>query len=307
MLQRCAVSIDLDEVHHYHAIHGLAEPAAGARHPVYDIALERCQSFFGELGVPLTLFVVAADLRRSANVSLLSAAAERGQEIGSHSLDHLYDLARRSNAEQREQVEGALALFDEKLGFRPVGFRAPGYTVSDELLDVIAGAGHRYDSSVFPSPPYYAAKAGALALQRLRGRRSRAILDDPRVLSAPTRPYRIGRPYTRRGDGLCELPIQVTPGPRLPYIGTALTMAGRLGARALTELVIGEPFINLELHGIDFLDLDDGLEPLAGYQPDLSIRVADKRRIFSGVIQRLRRAGCAFVRLGEACDELTPA
>ena len=38
-----------------------------------------------------------------------------------------------------------------------------------------------YDSSVFPCPAYYTAKAAAISLLRMRGRQSRSIIDDPRV------------------------------------------------------------------------------------------------------------------------------
>ena len=125
------------------------------------------------------------------------------------------------------------------------------------------------------------------------------------MLSAPTRPYRIGRPYTRAGDGLWEIPIQVTRGPRLPYIGTGLILAGKLGARALTELVVGEPFVNLELHGVDFLGAEDGLEALLGYQPDVRVRAREKRAVLASVVGRLRSAGYRFVRLGEQLDAPT--
>jgi len=298
-MRLCALSVDLDEVHHYFRIHGLGEPEARIAHAVYDVAVERCLEFARELDVPLTFFAVSSDLKRAASAAKLRSALGEGHEIGSHSKDHLYDLVRRPREEQREQVQGALRDFEALLGVRPRGFRAPGYTVTDELLEIVREAGHDYDSSVFPCPAYYAAKAATMAAMRLRGRQSQAILDHPSVLSAPRRPYRIGRPYTRTGDGLWELPIQVTRGPRLPYIGTGLILAGKLGARALTELVVGEPFVNLELHGIDFLSAEDGLEALLGYQPDVRIRAPDKRAVLAVIVGRLRNAGYRFVRVDE--------
>ena len=43
------------------------------------------------------------------------------------------------------------------------GFRAPGYDVSPAMLDTLARLGYRYDSSIFPAPGYYAAKAAVMA------------------------------------------------------------------------------------------------------------------------------------------------
>ena len=302
-MRYCALSVDLDEIPHYYGIHGLPVPAT-QQHPVYDLALPRILEFAEELGLKCTLFVVASDARRQANRELLRAAITRGHEIGNHSKDHLYDLVRRPPDEQHEQVVGGAEMLAEYVGVRPVGFRAPGYTISDALVERIVEGGHRYDSSVFPCPPYYAAKALTLALQRLTRRSSMAILDQPLVLTAPTRPYRMGQPYTRAGGGLLELPIQVTPGVRLPYIGTGLVLAGNLGAQALTELVCGEPFVNLELHGIDFLGRGDGLTLLERVQPDLRVSFAKKRQIFTAVVRKLRNAAYTFRRLDQVAAEL---
>src|SRR5437899_418459 len=81
----------------------------------------------------------------------------------------------------------------------------------------------------------------ANATYSVLGRPSRSIVDTPAVLTAPTRPYRVGRPYWKRGTGLLELPVQVTRTLRLPYIGTFLMLRGVTGARFLTKGVLGEP------------------------------------------------------------------
>ena len=122
----------------------------------------------------------------------------------------------------REVASGIEAIY-RAVGESPVGFRAPGYTVSDDLFGVLEDLGVLYDASVFPCPLYYGAKTSKIGMIRLRGRESRSIVDDPRVLSAPTVPYRVGTPYWRRGAGLLELPVQVTRGARLPFIGSLPT------------------------------------------------------------------------------------
>jgi peptidoglycan/xylan/chitin deacetylase (PgdA/CDA1 family) len=298
------VSVDLDEVPNYHAIHGLPLPDASTANLVYAVALERIQTFASVHSLPLTLFAIGADLTRRSNADKLRELATRGHELANHSLDHRYDLTRLPRAEMERQVLGGLERLRESTGYVARGFRAPGYTTSDVLMDVVASSGATYDSSVFPCPPYYLAKLSALALFAARGRRSRSLLDTPAVLAAPTVPYRVGRPYYRRGSGLLELPVQVTRGARLPYIGTALTMAGAAGARWLTRAVIGQPFVNLELHGIDFLDRGDGLEPLVRHQPDVGIPVRKKLDALAAAINGLKTAGYAFVRLDEAAAEV---
>jgi peptidoglycan/xylan/chitin deacetylase (PgdA/CDA1 family) len=296
----CAVSVDLDEIPNYFAIHGLAAPPGPGATAVYDVALERLDSWARAHGVPLTLFAIGADLKRSEAALRLRAMADRGHEMANHTLAHRYDLTRCYVPEIRRQIEAGSAAIERATGRKPTGFRAPGYTVTDALYDVLTELGVAYDSSVFPCPPYYLAKAAKMAGIRLRGRTSHSVLDTPSVLRAPTRPYRVGRPYWTRGRGVLELPVQVTRGPRLPFIGTTLTLAGPDRARWLTGLVVGEPLVNLELHGIDVLDADDGFPELRGHQPDVAVPHSRKLEALSAVVERLKSAGYTFVRLDEA-------
>jgi peptidoglycan/xylan/chitin deacetylase (PgdA/CDA1 family) len=295
-----SVSVDLDEIPNYFEIHGLARPAAPAAGLVYDVALGRLRSL-AEVGrFPLTLFTIGRDLgRREAREGLREAARE-GHEIANHSLDHRYDLVRLGRAEIARQIEEGARVIGEATGERPVGFRAPGYTITDEVFDVLQELGVAYDASVFPCPAYLAAKAAALGAIAARGRASRSILDAPTVLLAPTRPYRVGRPYWRRGSGLLELPIQVTRGLRLPFIGTSVTLLGPARARLLARMCVGEPLVNLELHGIDVLDAADGLEALRPHQPDVRVPHPRKLDAVLAVVEVLRDAGYGFVTMRDA-------
>jgi len=296
----CAVSVDLDEIPFYHQIHGLGAPNGASQNAVFDIALERLEQWARSLGVPLTLFVIGATLERKENGAKLRRLAEAGHELGNHTFGHRYDLTRLDAATMRNEIEFAQDAIEKTTGRRPVGFRAPGYTVSDELLGLLEHGGFLYDSSVFPCPLYWGLKGMAISAIRLRGRRSHSVFDTPWVLTAPTRPYRIGHPYWKQGGGLLELPIQVTRGPRLPFIGTSVTVMGPLVARQLAKAVSGEPLVNLELHGIDVLDTSDGLEELTPFQHDVRVPHRRKLEALTAAVETLRAEGHDFVRLDEA-------
>ncbi|MGZ3417802.1 MAG: polysaccharide deacetylase family protein [Polyangiales bacterium] len=300
-MRLCAISVDLDEIPNYFAIHGRgasgASPAATA---VYDVGLPRLREIARDLNVPMTFFAVGSDLARRESARELRDAVAEGHAVGNHTQSHLYDLTRRDRATIAREIDDGATSIERATGVRPRGFRAPGYTITDEVFRLLPGLGFRWDSSVFPCPMYMAAKDAAITLYGALGRPSRSIIDDPRVLSAPTRPYRIGEPYWKRGNGLLELPIQVTRTMRLPYIGTFLMLRGTSGARFLTRGVIGEPLVNLELHGIDVLDRDDGLEELARSQRDLHVKRETKREVLATIVEMLRREGYSFVTLDEA-------
>jgi peptidoglycan/xylan/chitin deacetylase (PgdA/CDA1 family) len=294
---RLAVSVDLDEVRLYAQLHGAT--AEVAEDCVYARAIPRLSDWARQRGLPVTWFVVGRDLEVEANAEAARRLAAAGDELGCHSHSHFYDLTRRSAGEMRSEIERGLHAVQQATGGRPSGFRAPGYVVNETLLALLQELGLAYDSSVFPCPSYYLAKAAALARLSLRRKQSRAILDAPDALRAPTRPYRVGRPYWYRGTGILELPIQVTRKARLPFIGTALTLAGPLGARLLARGVLGEPFVNLELHGIDALDERDGLAELARHQPDLRIPWAKKLDAIDAAVSLLLEKGYASVRMDE--------
>jgi len=301
-----AVSVDLDEIRCYADIHGLPQPEGPAARAVWSCALPRLLALFEAEDVRATFFVVGRDLEEPSNRTALRLILEGHHEVANHTYAHRYDLTRLGADEMARDVRRAQDAIAEATGTPPAGFRAPGYVVTDRLLEVLADAGLRYDASVFPCPAYYAAKAAVMGAMRLAGRQSRSVLDDPRALLSPADPYRMGRPHWRRGDGLIELPIGVTPRARLPYIGTSLVMAGERGATMLTRLMHSRPLVSLELHGIDLADAhEDGLEFLAPHQPDLRRSAVRKHAILRAVIASLRAAGREFVTLAEAADRFT--
>ena len=303
MHKLAAISVDLDETDNYVAIHGLADGIEVPRWAVYDRALPRLRALFAELAVPATFFAIGRDLARPENGAQLRALHGDGHEIANHTESHLYDLTRRDEATQRAEVRSGAQRIEQAVGVRPVGFRAPGYTMTDQLYEVLASEGVQYDSSVFPCPAYYFAKMTAIGLYRLRGRTSRSIIDHPRVLTAPADPYHVGTPYPRRGKRMLELPVGVTAdlSGRLPFIGTSVVMASERAARTLTRLVSARPLVNLVLHGMDLADADeDGLRALLPHQPDLRRSAAEKRRSLCAAVDELRQRGYRFVTLAEA-------
>jgi hypothetical protein len=294
MLRRvrvCSVSVDLDPLSCYYGIHGLGAPPEPLAHVVLLRALPRYAELFQRRGIRATFFVVGADLERDpAGRALLSELSRAGHELGNHSHTHPYELARLPRARIEDEIGRAHEAIAGACGEAPVGFRAPGYDVSAPILEVLGARGYRYDSSVFPSWPYYLAKAGVMGAMALAGKRSRSVLGDPRALFAPVEPYRPGgSPFSRGQSTLVELPISVSPGLRLPAIGTSLLLAPT-GVRArLLESLRRRRFFNLELHGIDLIGADeDGIpSALVSKQPDLRATLTHKLRALEATLDRL--------------------
>jgi peptidoglycan/xylan/chitin deacetylase (PgdA/CDA1 family) len=319
MARLCAVSIDLDPVPCYYRIHALG-PAPTA---VRDLIMRRCVPRFAELfarrGIAATFFVVGEDLdpAGAAGTSVaavgraqVAALAAAGHELGNHSYTHPYELARLSASEVARELGRAHELIGEVAGVAPRGFRAPGYDVSGVMLAELARLGYRYDSSVFPAPGYYVAKAAVMAVLRAIGRPSGAVLTNPRALLAPADPYRpaVEAPWRRGAAPLWELPIAVTPGGRTPAIGTSLLLAPALLRDHWLRAMARRPLFNLELHGIDLCDaVADGVpRELVARQPDLRVPLARKLAVLEAVLDRVA-VDREFVTLAHAVERLEQA
>jgi peptidoglycan/xylan/chitin deacetylase (PgdA/CDA1 family) len=302
-----SVTIDLDEIDCYLAIHGLAPQKAGSLDAVYKRGLPRAVRFFDDLGVKATFFVVGKDLARSADArSLAKQLAEAGHEPGNHTMNHPYDFSIMATAAQAKELDDGESAIFETTGKKPVGFRAPGYNINLSVMLLLKERGYHYDSSLFPCPAYYAAKAGAIALKSLAGKKSASVMGDPRVLMAPTLPYHTSEDdIFSRGHGLAELPITVVTKARLPFIGTTIAMMGGPPVKLLAKQAAKLPFVNLELHGIDFIDADgDGVGYLKPHQPDVRIPLTKRRRALECAVKTLLDGGLEPVTLRQAATRI---
>ncbi len=161
---------------------------SGERDDFYLSAVDNSLAFFAQEGIRATYFLIAADLDHPEKAAAIRRVAQAGHEIACHGLRHRY-LNRISADEKREEIVAGKQKIEDALAMRCEGFRAPGYSIDYESLEVLREAGYRYDSSVFPT---YAFRK-RLGIQRL--------FPEPFLLSP--------------GDGFFEIPLPVA-GPGLP-------------------------------------------------------------------------------------------
>ena len=192
------VSLDLDDLACYHAIHGLDAPPPPPDSEAARLALERWLprflDVFDLVGVTATIFVIGRDLERDLSVGgrgaeVLVRALRAGHELANHSFSHAYDLHRWPAPKLAADLRRCDALLRE-LGAAPQGFRAPGYTHDRTMLMQVGALGYAYDSSMLPSPSYYAAKLGIIGLRRLRRRGSASQVDGARCTEPQPRALR---------------------------------------------------------------------------------------------------------------------
>ena len=144
-----SLSLDLDNKWSYLKTHG---DAGWDSFPSYlDIVVPRFLEFLAQRDLKITVFVVGQDAALEKNHDALASISAAGHEIGNHSFHHEPWLHLYS----REQIDDELARAEEHIervtGERTVGFRGPGFSLSPDVLRVLADRGYEYDCSTFPT------------------------------------------------------------------------------------------------------------------------------------------------------------
>lgn len=280
-----SVSLDLDNLWAYLKTHG--DPAWERRPSFLPVATPRLLEVFGEHGLTTTVFVVGADAVRDDGAAAVAAIAAAGHEVANHSFGHEPWLHRYSRAELEAEVARTEDAIVAAGAPRPVGFRGPGYSVTPELLDVLAARGYAYDASTLPT------WIGPLA--RFYHNRSAPSTEDSAELfggfgkvRAPNRPY-------RWHNGVVELPVTTMPLLRVPIHGSYLLQLHEISpalargyfrmALRLCRLTGVAP--SLLLHPTDVLSAAEA--PGMEFFPGMAVPSARKVELLGWVLGVLRR------------------
>jgi polysaccharide deacetylase family protein (PEP-CTERM system associated) len=146
-----ALTFDVEEYFHAEAFRGVVRRDTW---PVLESrvvrATDRLLDLLGEACVQATFFVLGWVAERQP--ALVRRICERGHELACHGYGHQM-ITRLDRREFEEDVRRAKGIIEDIAGTAVIGYRAPTFSVVRETLwslDVLAAAGFRYDSSVFP-------------------------------------------------------------------------------------------------------------------------------------------------------------
>jgi peptidoglycan/xylan/chitin deacetylase (PgdA/CDA1 family) len=107
--------------------------------------LPRILELLAEEGIPATFFVPGRTVLDFTDA--LRPLADGGHEVGHHGHDHA-DLSRREPADAAGELARGLEALQGGLGVRPLGYRAPHWTLTPETLELLWEHGFVYDSSL---------------------------------------------------------------------------------------------------------------------------------------------------------------
>lgn len=288
---KASLSLDLDNAWSYLQVHGNPEWES------YPSYLDRVVPIFLDdmraRGLTGTVFIVGKDAATPANRGVLAEIAAAGHEIGNHSFHHLPWLHRFSREELAAELSQAHEAIQDATDQTPVGFRGPGFSLSDDTLAALDDLGYAYDASVLPTfigplaRLYYFRTADLSAEEReIRDRLFGRLRDVLRPNS----------PFVWEQHGISELPVTTMPLLRTPFhLSYLLWLAGispRLAdvylqlAIRLCRLSHTEP--SLLIHPLDFFGGDDA--PELTFFPGMEQSGADKRALTGHFLDRLTDA-----------------
>ncbi|MEP1355354.1 MAG: polysaccharide deacetylase [Tateyamaria sp.] len=120
-----------------------------------NIALPRILDTYQRFGLKQSFFIPGWCLDQYPET--VESILEGGHEIGHHGWIHEDPITTYGN--QREPFERALEAHKRICGKSPIGYRAPVYNITDEVVDLMLEHGFRYDSSLMADDIPYALRA----------------------------------------------------------------------------------------------------------------------------------------------------
>ena len=223
--------------------------------------------FLGERELEITVFVVGKDAELPGHESLLQEIADAGHEIGNHSYRHEPWLHRYHDDEVEDEIQRSTETIQKATGIRPIGFRGPGYSVTESVFESLVRHGYTYDATTLPTwigplaRAYYFRTTGLTAADR----RQRDAL-----FGRWSDGFKPNRPYLRAVNGtkLLEIPVTTMPLLKVPihvsYLHQLAGVSERLAdvylESALRLCRIAGYAPSVLLHPPDFLGAGDAEE-----------------------------------------------
>ena len=204
-----SVSLDLDNLWSYLKIHG--DDGWQSRPSYLDVFVPHALETLDQLGIKITFFIVGLDAAEDRNGKALRAIADAGHEIGNHSFEHEPWLHLYTPEQVRSELQQADAAIQAATGRKPIGFRGPGFSWSEDVLETLVELGHRFDASTLPTylgplaRAYYFWTAKMTAEERAKREGLFGKFSDG---LRPVKPYRW---QLKSGRNILEIPVTTMP------------------------------------------------------------------------------------------------
>jgi hypothetical protein len=287
-----SMSLDLDDQWSYMKVHG---DEGWDLYPSYlDIVVPFVLNLLDELEIKITFFIVGQDAVIEKNRKILRSIIERGHEIGNHSFHHESWLKTYSKEKIEEEIIRAEEAIWDASGYRTKCFRGPGFSWSNDLLEVLQNRDYKFDASILPtyiSPlmrKYYFWKSN---LSKNERKKRNELFGSYREGFLPVKAFKW---RLANNQELLEIPVTTMPILKIPFHLSYLIFISNYSftlmkaylklSILLCKITKTQP--SILLHPLDLLSGDK--VPELAFFPGMKIQTEKKVKIFKYVITILK-------------------
>ena len=262
-----------------------------------DICVPRFLDFFEQRELGITVFVVGQDAELEENHDAIRMIAAAGHEIANHSFRHEPWLHLYTPQQLEEEFEQSEQAIENLTGQKPVGFRGPGFSLSDEVLRTLMRRGYRYDCSTFPTYLGPLARFYFFMKSKFSQKDKKDKKDRKEQFGKVRYGLQTNVPFQWqwRGRRLIEVPVTTMPFIKSPIHGSYLVYLGGISqslARAyfwcalqMCKMTGVEP--SVLLHPTDFMGVEDDGD--LAFFPAMDQSAQKKIELISDCIEMLQK------------------
>ncbi|MDD5281776.1 MAG: polysaccharide deacetylase family protein [Candidatus Omnitrophica bacterium] len=256
-----SITIDIDTLGEDFSTGNLSKnDSEKIRRLAYNKSLPRILDILQGLGIKATFFIIGKDGLIHSNKRVIRDIASRGHEIANHSLAHRRDLVKLNKNEIIEDISLSGKILSDITGDKLYGFRMPGCTINNTILNALEGMGYIYDSSLNSSIAYNLAKL------LYKGLFAKGNIPAPSQgissLRAPGEPYFPDKKNiftsSNNNSGILEIPITLVPWLSIPFMNYLLLTGGYRITELFYRLIRRKrKFLNFVMHDSELACFDD--------------------------------------------------
>jgi len=288
-----SISLDLDDKWSYMKVHG---DDGWEKFPSYlDIVLPITLDILDKLDIKITFFIVGQDAALERNHKILRSIVERGHEVANHSFHHESWLKTYSKAKITNEIAIAEEAILKATGKRTNMFRGPGFSWSNDLLEVLEERNYIFDASILPtyiSPlmrRYYFWKS---KLSKEEKKNRKELFGSFKESFYPLKPFRFQLDSSKK---LLEIPVSTIPVFKVPFHQSYLIYIGNVSTALMKVYLRFSIFMckltrtppSYLLHPLDVIGSDHA--PELAFFPGMNVQTEKKIKIFEDAMRMLKK------------------
>jgi len=288
-----SMSLDLDDQWSYMKVHG---DEGWDLFPSYlDIVVPFVLDLLDELEIKITFFIVGQDAAIERNHAILRSIVDRGHEVGNHSFHHESWLKTYS----KEKIEAEIIRAEESIksatGVITRCFRGPGFSWSNDLLEVLQKRNYTFDASILPtyiSPLMRMYYFWNSKLTKEERESRKELFGSYKEGFYSVKPFRWRLSNT---NSLLEIPVTTMPVFKIPFHMSYLLYISGFSKWLMNIYLSFSLFMcritgtspSILLHPLDLISGDK--VPQLAFFPGMDIKTSTKADLFKHIVKKIKK------------------